>query len=425
VATQIKISKRTVDALMPREKAYVAFDLDIKGFGVSVEPTGTKGFILEYRPGGGGRTVSKRRLLLGRYGDMTADQAREAAKDARAAIRLGADPQAEKTRQRASLTVAGLVEAFIEGHATKLKSKSVIAYQGALDKLTAEHGPQKAETLSRAQVATLHRSLSDSPYAANRMLSAVSKMYSWAESEGHLPEGYPNPARKITRYREQGRERYLTGDELARLGDALREAETVGLPYSVDEARPSSKHAPKAENRRVKLDPFAVAAIRLLILTGARLHEILDAEWSQLDLERGALFLADSKTGRKPIFLSPAAQTVIAELPRIEGNPHIIVGSKDGEPRADLKKPWAALTRAAGLDGLRIHDLRHSFAAFGAGAALGLPVLGRLLGHATPTTTSRYAHLADDPLRRAVETVGTVIDAALNRKVGGNVVRMK
>lgn len=250
-------------------------------------------------------------------------------------------------------------------------------------------------------------------------------MYSFAESEGHLPEGYPNPARKITRYREQGRERYLTGDELARLGDALREAETVGLPYSVDEARPSSKHAPKAENRRAKVDPFAVAAIRLLILTGARLHEILDAQWPQLDAERGVLFLADSKTGRKPIHLSPPAQTVLAGLPRVEGNPHIIVGAKDGEPRADLKKPWAAVTRAAGLEGLRIHDLRHSFASFGAGAAIGLPVIGRLLGHATPTTTARYAHLADDPLRRAVETVGGVIDAALNRKVGGEVVRFK
>lgn len=129
VATQIKISKRTIDAMRPREKAYVVFDLDVKGFGVSVEPTGTKGFILEYRPGGGGRTVSKRRLLLGRYGAMAAEQAREAAKDALARIRLGNDPQAEKGRQRAALTVAGLVEVFIEGHATKLKSKSAIAYR--------------------------------------------------------------------------------------------------------------------------------------------------------------------------------------------------------------------------------------------------------------------------------------------------------
>ena len=135
------------------------------------------------------------------------------------------------------------------------------------------------------------------------------------------------------------------------------------------------------------LDPFAVAAIRLLILTGARLHEILDAQWSQLDLERGALFLVDSKTGRKPIYLSAAALTVLSTLPRLAGNPFIIAGMKDGEPRADLKKPWSAATRAAGLDGLRIHDLRHSFASFGAGAALGLPVIGRLLGHATPTTT--------------------------------------
>ena len=119
------------------EQAYIAFDDTIKGLGVRVAPSGSKTFILEYRPGAGGRGVAKRRLTLGRFGPMTAEQAREAALDALARVRLGGDPQAEKGRQRAALTVAGLVEAFIGGHAAKLKSKSVIAYQGALDKLTA------------------------------------------------------------------------------------------------------------------------------------------------------------------------------------------------------------------------------------------------------------------------------------------------
>ena len=190
----------------------------------------------------------------------------------------------------------------------------------------------------------------------------------------------------------------MTGDELARLGEALRAAETGGLPYDVDETKPNAKHAPKAENRLVKLDPFAVGAIRLLVLTGAFLCEILNAQWSQLDLGRGVLFLADSKSGRKPIYLSAAAQAVLAELPRLDGNPHIIAsGARDGRPRSDLKKPWAAVTRAAGLYGLRIHDLRHSFASVGAGASLGLPIMGKLLGHSQPTTTQRYAHLDSDP----------------------------
>jgi integrase len=159
-----------------------------------------------------------------------------------------------------------------------------VNYAIALDKLRAAHGAIHAEALTRAQVAALHVRLAPAPYAANRMLAAVSSAFAWAEGHGLLPDGHANPARKVSRYRESGRERFLTTDELARLGDALREAETVGLPYSVDESKPNAKHAPKAENRRIKLDPFAVAAIRLLILTGARLHEILDARWSQLDL---------------------------------------------------------------------------------------------------------------------------------------------
>ena len=193
----------------------------------------------------------------------------------------------------------------------------------------------------------------------------------------------------------------------------LREGETIGLPYEVDGSKPGAKHAPKLDNRRVKLDPFAVTAIWLLILTGARLREILDAQWQHVDLQRGILFLQDSKTGRKPVYLSAAAQTVLGAVPKIEGNPHIIAGMKDGAPKADLKKPWRAVTRAAGLQGVRIHDLRHSFASIGAGASLGLPIIGKLLGHSQAATTQRYAHLDADPMRRAAETIGTTIAAAM------------
>jgi integrase len=201
----------------------------------------------------------------------------------------------------------------------------------------------------------------------------------------------------------------LTIEELARLGDALREGETLGLPYSVDETKPTAEHAPKVDHRGVRLDRFATAAIRLLILTGARLREILHAKWAQIDLERGLIFLADSKRGKKPLYLSAAAQEVLADVPRVEGNPPVIAGAKDGAPRADLKKPWAAVSRAAGLRGVRIHDLRHSFASFGAGASLGLPIIGKLLGHSQPATTARCAHLDADPMRRAANTISATI----------------
>ncbi len=164
-------------------------------------------------------------------------------------------------------------------------------------------------------------------------------------------------------------------------------------------------------NRRVVLDPHAVAAIRLLILTGARLREILNLKWAEVDAERGMAFLPDSKTGKKTLYLSAAAQAVLAAIPRVEGNPHVIAG-QGGAARVDLKRPWASVTAAAGLPGVRLHDLRHSFASVGAGASMGLPIIGKLLGHSQAATTERYAHLDADPMRRAADTIGATIAAA-------------
>jgi integrase len=422
VAT-IRLGKRAIDALSPREKPYVAFDAVAKGFGVMVMPSGVKTFILEYRPGAGGRAVAKKRLRLGRFGAMTPEQGRQAALTALAAIRLGDDPQAEKGRQRAALTVAQLIDAFLDGHGGKLKVRTADGYRDALAKLKAAHGADKATALTRAQVAALHSRLSETPYAANRLLSAASKMFAWAESLGHIPEDHPNPARKIDRYKERGRERFLTSEEFGRLGDALRAAETVGLVYAVDESKPASKHARKPEKRLVMIDPFAVAAIRLLLLTGARLREILHARLEWIDWERATLFLPDSKTDRKPIYLSPAAKEVLNVLPRLEGNPYIIPSlKKDGGCRADLKRPWEAITKAARLEGLRLHDVRHSFASVGVGGNLGLPILGKLLGHSSPSTTQKYAHLASDLMQRATEAIGATISAAMNREPGAEIV---
>lgn len=421
----LKITKRSVDALAPAAKPFIVFDSDLTGFGVRVSPTGSKSYVAEYRPGGGGRGVNIKRVTIGRVGSLTPDQARRAAAEILARAKLGGDPAGEKAKQRAALTVSALIDAFVAEHVEgKLKPKTAECYAIGLQRLRDAHGSAKAATVTRAQLATLHSAGRSTPYAANRALAVWAKMFAWAGARGLMPEG-SNPARGIERYREQGRERYLSADELARLGDALRLGETVGLAYDVDESKPTARHAPKPENRRVRLDPFATAAIRLLILTGARLREILHAEWSQVDFERGVIFLRDSKTGKKSIYLSAAAQAVLADIPRVEGNPHVISGAKDGRPRADLKKPWEAVCRASGLDGLRIHDLRHSFASVGAGASLGLPVIGKLLGHSQPATTARYAHLDSDPMRRAVETIGASITAALEGKPSGAVIPLK
>ena len=275
--------------------------------------------------------------------------------------------------------------------------------------------------LRRADFARLHARLSATPYPANRSLALISSIWNWAaRSDEVVDADNPATAGRIERYRRNGRERYLTSEELGRLGDALRDSESVGLPYAVDD-KPGAKHAPKAEHRRVKLDPFAVAAIRLLILTGARLHEILDAQWLQLDLERGVLFLADSKTGRKPIYLSAAAQAVLASIPRLGGT-RISSQALARAHRAPTEQAVASHPKGGKSQSLRIHDLRHTFASFGAGASLGLPIIGKLLGHSQAATTHRYAHLDADPMRRAVETIGAEISAAMDGRKSKNVI---
>jgi integrase len=420
---QGRISKRSVKELeceAGKDRAFL-WDEALAGFGVAAFPTGRKVYVAQYRQHG-----RSRRVAIGEHGRLTPDEARSRAKAILGAAETGADPIEERRAAREVRTFAAVAEDFLRLHVSaKRKGRTKDEYEALLrGHVLPAVGSKRILDVRRVDVARLHGKLADTPYQANRALALVSAVWNWAARRDEVSLA-DNPAKGIERYPERGRERYLTTEELARLGAALDEGETIGLPYEVDETKPKSKHAPKADKRRVKLDPFAVAAIRLLILTGARFREILDAKWSQVDLERGVIFLADSKTGRKPIYLSAAAQAVLAALPRIEGNPHIIAGAKDGASRADLKKPWAAVCRAAGLEGVRLHDLRHSFASFGAGASLGLPIIGKLLGHSQAATTHRYAHLDADPLRRAVDTIGATIAAAMEGNKGGQVVPLK
>ena len=332
---------------------------------------------------------------------------------------MGKDPAADKANERRSLPLGNVIGAFLAEHAeAKRKASTAAWYRDGLERIVKPAlGGINPDKVTRQDVARLHSSLHETPVQANRVLAMLGAFYGFAAKAGYVPEGH-NPTRGIEKFPERARERFLTSDELARLGDALRQGETIGLPYAIDESNPKAKHAPKEDNRRAMLDPFAVAAIRLLILTGARLREILHARWEHIDFERGVIFLPDSKTGKKPIYLSAAALTILTALPRLEGNPFVIPGEKAGQPRVDLKRPWAAVTKAARLEGLRIHDLRHSFASVGAGASLGLPIIGKLLGHSQAATTHRYAHLDADPLRRAVETIGATIAAAMDGAAG-------
>lgn len=417
---QGRISKRSVDALIcpiGKDRAFL-WDDALAGFGVGVFPTGRKIYVAQYRQNG-----RSRRSTIGDHGRLTPDEARSLAKKLLGAVETGADPIEARREARAVRTFGEVAEDFMRQHvAAKRKGRTKQSYQEILDKhVYPAIKSRRIVEVRRADMVKLHGAMQSTPSAANRALAVVSSVWSWAERRDEVGAG-SNPCSGIERYAESSRERFLTSAEFARLGDALRLAETTGLEWSVDPAKPKANRAPKPESRLRTLDPFAVAAIRLLILTGARLREILHAQWQHVDIERGMLLLPDSKTGKKPVYLSAAALSILSSLARVEGNPHVIPGDKEGAPRADLKKPWAAVTRAAGLEGVRLHDLRHSFASFGAGASLGLPIIGKLLGHSQAATTHRYAHLDTDPMRRAVETIGSTINAAMNRAGSAEVV---
>ncbi|NDB70591.1 MAG: DUF4102 domain-containing protein, partial [Methylocystaceae bacterium] len=315
-----RISKRSVDALFcPDGKDRgILWDDDLAGFGVIVFPSGAKTYIVQYRQNG-----QSRRYQVGKHGRLTPEEARSEAKKILGLVETGSDPIAIKKKAREAPLLNEIAKDYLKLHVqAKRKSRTYDEYARIISQhILPSLGSMRMVDIKRVDIARMHASVSQSaPVTANRALAIFSAIWSWA-SRRDIVSDTNNPAKGLERNREQAKERFLTSEELGRLGDTLRLAETEGLPWEVDESHPKAKHLAKPGNRRTRIDPYALAAIRLLLLTGARLREILNAEWSQIDLERGILFLPDSKTGRKPIYLSAAAQTVLGQIPKIENNP--------------------------------------------------------------------------------------------------------
>jgi len=410
-----RINKSNVDRLICPDGKFmeVLWDDALRGFGVLALPSGRKTFVVQCK-----RNGRSQKVKIGLFGPMTAEQARTQALNLLSAIEAGADPIAERRAARAVRTFREVAEDFMAQHVlAKRKPRTAESYRCLLEKyVLPELGKKRIVDIGRADVARLHSSLGETPRQANAAVSVISTIWGWAARREET-EFAKNPASRLERFPEKRWERYLSREEMSRLGGALQRAETEGIPW-VDE-EPQSKHGAKPENRRSIFDPFAVAAIRLLILTGMRPREVLNLEWRHVDFERGALFLPDSKTGRKTVILGGPALSLLSELPRVEGCPFVIAGSSPDKPRADLNRPWGAVRRFAKLEGVRLYDLRHSFASVGAGASLGLPIVGKLLGHSQPATTHRYAHLDADPLRHAANAISTSIAAAMAVGTGG------
>jgi len=282
--------------------------------------------------------------------------------------------------------VAALAERFLSEHvATKTKPSTASKYRQLIDNaILPAFGRKRVRDVVRADISRFHHERREAPYTANHCVAVLSKMFTLAEKWGERPDG-SNPCRHVERYAEHKRERMLSAGELARLGDALK-----AFTGSV----------------------YIVAAIKLLVFTGARLNEILTLQWDWIDSERGEARLPDSKTGAKTLHLPAPALAVLADLPRIVGNPHVIVGQIAGGHLVNLEYPWRTIREAAELGDVRLHDLRHAFASIAASSGMGLPIIGKMLGHTQAATTHRYAHLASDPVKVAAATVaGKIADA--------------
>jgi len=245
-----RITKRLVDRLRPTDAEHFVWDDTLIGFGVRVQCTGVKSYVVKYRAGSG-RGAPTRRVTLGKVGTLTPDEARTLARKTLGAVAHGRDPAALKAAERRASTLRELAEIFLAEHVeAKRKPTTATHYRSLLEKVVLpELGSRKAEQVTPSDLAKLHSKMRNRPYQANRMLEVVGSLYSFAGKRKILPLGF-NPARGIEQYPEKGRERFLTADELARLGDAVREAETLGLPYDIDDSKPTAKHAPKEAHSR-------------------------------------------------------------------------------------------------------------------------------------------------------------------------------
>lgn len=388
-----KLTKSVVDRLQPGPARYDVIDDQIRGFIVRVNTDGTKTAMLRYRRDG--RNRAHKLGVLG--GDFTMHEARRQASKARGIVDAGGDPARERETRRGALTFAETAARYMAEVAEPyMKRTTLVGYRSLLGRhLLPALGSMKVHQIGREDTKRLHAKIGEAtPGAANRVRSFLSAILAAAEEWGLRPVG-SNPCHGTPKFREGKIERYLTPEERARFEAALCEAERA------------SKGQPRYVCRG------SIDALRLLSFTGARKSEITGLQWSMVDLERGALRLSDSKTGAKPIPISPTAVALLRQLDarRVPGVPWVCAGEHGGRLH-HLPRAWNSIRKHAKIMDVRLHDLRHSFASDALNAGVPLAVVGSMLGHKRIETTARYAHLYDASTRAGVETAGAAIDAS-------------
>ena len=375
-----KLTRRAVEALKANGADTVYWDGELTGFGVRVRKSGRKNYVLQTRVRG-----KLRWFTIGQHGRITPDEARVAALEILAQAKSGIDPRDADARRKAEPVMTELGKRFLEEYVpTHCKPSTQGEYRRSVELfIDPAIGEMRIAEVERKDIAKLHFDLRDKPYQANRTLGVLSKMFSLAEIWGLRPDG-SNPCRHVKRYKENKRERFLSPEETERLGEVLREAESEM--------------------------PSAVAAFRLLLLTGCRLSEIQFLRWEHV--KNDCIELPDAKTGGRVVPLGPEARAVLTDLPREEDNPWVIRGKLPGTHLTDLQRPWRRIRARADLEDVRIHDLRHSYASRALALGESLTMIGKLLGHTQVQTTARYAHLARDSIQNAA--------ARITGSIGGN-----
>lgn len=373
----VRLTKTIVEKLQPKGAETIYWDEALPGFGVRVKLSGSRSYVVQYRNRENGRSC---RMTIGPHGPLLSYQeARDRARGILADALRGADPGAERTERRRAPDFAALCEAYLRDHAEKKKrASSAKADRAYVDRfILPALGKCKVAEVGMNDVQKLHNALAATPYQANRVLALLSKMFSLAMRWGWRPD---NPARGVEKYHEDKRTRWLSDEELHRLTEAL-------------DAHPNQ---------------VAADAVRLQLLTGARIGEVLTATWADFDLVRGVWTKPSHHTKQKRteyLPLSTAAIDLLCRMREQASAEFLFPGKSPDRPLRELKRFWAQVCESAALRDYRIHDNRHTHASHLVSSGLSLAIVGRLLGHTNPTTTQRYAHLADAPLREAAEVI--------------------
>lgn len=372
-----RITKTVVERLQSGD---CVWDTELKGFGARRQKT-TASYFLKTRIRG-----RQKWITIGQHNPYTPDTAR------RQAMAYKLDPSIAVQKKQEYPTLNEVIERFKLTHYPKIKPRTRKDYTSLLERqILPSLGKLEIAEITRTDVTKFHHKFAHTPRRANMALAVVSVIMSWAEEFGFRKQN-SNPCKGIKKFTENKRERYLSKEELGRLGKAINKAETSG-----------------------KISIYAAAAIRLLILTGARRGEILTLKWVYIDFEKQVIRLPDSKTGAKSINLNEPTIEVLQSIPRQFGNPYVVVGKVHGQPMVNIFKPWDLVRKAAKIDDFRIHDIRHSFASIAAESGASLLHIGKLLGHKKSTTTERYTHLGNNPIKELNETVGILIKDTMKK----------